>query len=273
MRVDAHQNYWQIGRNGQTWPGADLPAICRDFLPGALEPHLAALAIDATVAVQSQPDSRDTTWLLDLADRTPSIAGVVGWMDLKAPDADRRLSDLAGHPRLRGIRPMLQDLPTDWILDPAVAPAIETMVDHGLVFDALIRPRHISAIAQFARAHPRLTIVVDHAAKPDIASGDRAGWARSLFDLAECPNVHCKLSGLITEAAADWCPEDIGPYIGDVVRLFGAERTMWGSDWPVMLLGGDYRGWHDLVTDRVAALGEGACDAIFGGTAAKVYRL
>jgi L-fuconolactonase len=271
MRIDAHQHYWQIGKHGQVWPTGDLADIFRDFVPATLEADLLRSKIDATIAVQSQPDMRDTDWLLNLADQTPSVAAVVGWADIKAADAESVIKRLAASPKLRGIRPMLQDLPTMWILDPAVEPAIDAMIANKLTFDALIRPIHIQSVTRFAHAHQALTIVVDHAAKPIIAEKMPEQWVRDLAELAKSPNVYCKISGLITEANNDWSFRDIGPYVDLLLHLFGPERTMWGSDWPVILLRGSYECWYEFVWSRTSVLGEAALAAVFGGTAAKVY--
>jgi L-fuconolactonase len=273
MRIDAHQHYWRIDAPGHEWPTPDLTSLYRDFLPGDLDPVCAMTGVDATIAVQSQPCDADTDWLVRLAADTPSIAGVVGWANLKAPAAPQRIAHLAQQPKLRGLRPMLQALPVDWILDPAVAPAIAAMIEHDLVFDALIRPDHLPAITAFAAAHPKLTIVIDHGAKPDIAAGERDAWRAGMAQVARLQNVNCKISGLLTEASEEWRAGDVTPYIADLLQLFGPRRLLWGSDWPVVLLRSDYGTWHDLVVSTVLRLSSGERAAIFGGTAARLYRL
>lgn len=273
MRIDAHQHYWQIGYHGHEWPTPDLPAIHRDFLPADLAPELAPLGIRRTVAVQSQPADADTDWLLDLAAQERSIAAVVGWCDVRAPGAPARIAQLAARPKLRGLRPMLQDLPAGWILDPAAAPALAAMAAHGLVFDALIRPAHLADIAALADAYPSLTIVVDHGAKPPIAARGFEPWAAQLRDLAARPNTVCKLSGLATEAGASWAPDDLAPYVRHLIDCFGPERLLWGSDWPVLRLAGSYAQWLGTAAALLAPLSEADRAAVFGGNAARIYRI
>lgn len=273
MRIDAHQHYWQIGRNGHEWPTPDLSAIHRDFLPADLAPELAPLGIRHTVAVQSQPADADTDWLLDLAAQEQSIAAVVGWCDVRAPGAPARIAQLAARPKLRGLRPMLQDLPTGWILDPAAALALAALAEHGLVFDALIRPAHLVDIAALADAYPSLTIVVDHGAKPPIAARGFEPWAAQLRDLAARANVVCKLSGLATEAGASWAPDDLAPYVRHLLDCFGPQRLLWGSDWPVLRLAGSYAQWFGTAATLLASLSEADRAAVFGGNAARIYRI
>lgn len=273
MRIDAHQHYWRIGRNGHEWPTPDLPAIHRDFLPADLASELAPLGIARTVLVQSQPAVADTDWLLDLAAQEPSTGAVVGWCDIRAPDAPARIAALAAHPKLRGLRPMLQDLRPGWILDPAAAPALAAMAEAGLVFDALIRPAHLGDIATLADRYPALAIVVDHGAKPPIAARSFEPWAAQLRDLAARPNVACKLSGLATEAGPSWAPDDLAPYVRHLLDCFGARRLLWGSDWPVLRLAGGYAQWFATAAALLAPLGEAGRAAVFGGNAARIYRI
>lgn len=271
MRIDAHQHYWQIGRNGHQWPALDLPVIHRDFLPADIEPELTQLGIARTVLIQSQPADADTDWLLDLAAREASIGAVVGWCDLRAPDAPARIAALAARPKLRGLRPMLQDLPPGWILDLAAAPSLAAMVAKGLVFDALIRPAHLTDIVALADTYPSLTIVIDHGAKPMIAMRGFEPWAAQLRDAAARPNVACKLSGLVTEAGAEWTADDLAPYVRHLLDCFGADRLLWGSDWPVLLLAGSYVQWFRTAAELLAPIGDAQSAAIFGGNAARIY--
>ncbi len=273
MRIDAHQHYWRIGHNGQEWPGPDLPQIHRDFMPKDLDAARLSAGVTRTVLVQSQPHDADTDWMLDLADRTPSIGAVVGWVDLPDPAAADRIAVLARHPKLRGIRPMLQALAVEWILQPAIEPAIGAMIDRGLVFDALIRPAHLPALTRFAAAHPRLQIVIDHAAKPDIAQDEREPWGRDIAMLARLPNVACKISGLVTEAGSAWSAGDLRFYVDHLIDCFGPERLVWGSDWPVLLLASDYPGWLRCCERLFGHLPAPARAAIFGTNARRIYRV
>lgn len=271
MAVDAHVHFWRIGRNDCSWPPPELAAIHRDFLPDDWRREADAAGVDAAIAVQSQPSERDTAWLLDLAHGDARIAGVVGWADLAAPDAARRIAALTSHPKLRGLRPMLQDLPDDdWILQPSLTPAIEAMLAHDLCFDALVKPRHLPHLLRFAEQHPALPIVIDHAAKPDITHGVIDPWRTQIAALAGVPNVSCKLSGLVTEAGDAWHPDALRPYVEHLLATFGPRRLLWGSDWPVVKLAADYSRWFDLA-DNLAGLAGDERAALFGGNAIRFY--
>jgi L-fuconolactonase len=270
MLIDAHQHFWLLKDRDGGWPPPELSAIHRDFLPPDLAPHLREAGVEGTVLVQSLPSVDDTRFMLDLAERTDFVLGVVGWVDLKAPDALSMIAELAGSPKLKGLRPMLQDLPQDdWIDDPALDPAIKAMQAHGLVFDALVLPRHLAQLEAFARRHPDLPVVIDHAAKPLIAEGRYSDWRASMQRLAALPNVWCKLSGMLTEAG-DQRPEAVRPYAETVLELFGTERTLWGSDWPVLELAGRYGDWIEQCRKIVPAADHAA---VFGGNARRFYSL
>ena len=277
-RIDAHQHFWRLAdRHGQ-WPPAQLQAIYRDFLPADFEPLRERAGIDGTVLVQSMPNEDDTRWMLSLADQHPFIWGVVGWVDLKAADAPERIAALARHPRLKGLRPMLQDLPDDdWIADPAVDAAARAMARHALVFDALVLTRHLEALHGFAQRHPGLRIVIDHGAKPPIADGEIEPWRNCIAHLAALPHVACKVSGLLTEAGPRRTAEALRPYVQALWDLFGPERLLWGSDWPVLRLAGDYQAWldmsHALFEAIDPALPEARRTGLFGGNAMRLYGL
>lgn len=278
MKVDAHQHFWRLAdRHGQ-WPPASLPAIHRDFGPGDLAPHLQAAGVDATVLVQSLPSVADTRWMLSVAAATPWVRGVVGWVDFKAPDVVEQIEELARNPLLKGLRPMLQDLPdNNWIADPACDAAARAMQRHGLVFDALVLPHQLRGLRRFAKRNPDLPIVIDHGAKPFIARGEIEPWHGDMAALAALPHVHCKLSGLLTEAGERRDPAALQPYVQMLWLLFGAPRLLWGSDWPVLELASDYAGWWDLAHQLAHKLypppQPDDLRALFGGNAARLYHL
>jgi L-fuconolactonase len=270
MIIDAHQHFWLLKDRQGGWPPPELAAIHRDFLPPDLAPQLKEAGVEGTVLVQSLPSVEDTRFMLDLAERTDFILGVVGWADLKAADAPSVIAELAGAPKLKGLRPMLQDIADDdWITDTTLHPAIEAMQAHGLVFDALVLPRHLAGLEIFARRYPDLPIVIDHGAKPVIAEGRYGEWRAPMQRLASLGNVWCKLSGLLTEKG-DQKPQAVRPYVETILELFGAERTIWGSDWPVVDLAGDYAGW---IAQCRAIVPEADHDNVFGGNARRFYRL
>jgi len=270
MLIDSHCHVWRIGENGHEWPTPDLAVIHRDF---DLKDLIQAAGLDklsGAVLVQAQPSEIETEWLLRLAAADPLALGVVGWTDIAAVDAASRIAALAADPWLKGLRPMLQDLEDDWILSPALDPAIEAMIAADLSFDALIRPRHLPSILTFARRWPSLRIVVDHGAKPDIAARVFEPWREQMAQLAALPGVHCKLSGLLTEAGDTPTAEAVAPYAGHLIAAFGPDRLMWGSDWPVLNLAGDYPSWRAMCEAWVPPERHAA---LFGETARRFYRL
>ena len=271
VMIDAHCHFWRLNQNDCTWPPPELAAIHRDFLPAAWRDEAEPLGIDAAIVVQSQPSPRDTGWLLELARDHACIAGVVGWVDFAAPGAPARIAALARDRKLRGLRPMLQDLPEDdWLLRADLAPAIEAMIAHDLCLDALVRPRHLSHLVHFAENHPALRIVLDHAAKPDITHGALDPWRARIAELAALPQVTCKLSGLVTEAGGDWRPDDLQPFVEHLLATFGPRGLLWGSDWPVVNLASGYANWFGLA-DALTCLAGAERAALFGDNAIRVY--
>jgi L-fuconolactonase len=274
MRIDAHHHFWRLDRGDYGWltPEA-FPAIYRDFLPPDLEPHLQACGIDKTVLVQGAQTVAETEFLLDIAKATPFVGGVVGWVDFAAKDAPDHIAWLAQDRNLKSLRPMLQDLPEDdWILRPDLGPALKALQANGLRFDVLIFPRHLPHAAKFFARYPDLPMVIDHGAKPYIAKREIEPWKREMTAIArDFPNVCCKLSGLTTEAAPGWTVESLRPYVAALIEIWGPERLMWGSDWPVLNVADNYRDWFAIAQRLTADLSDAGRDAIFGGTAQAFY--
>jgi L-fuconolactonase len=274
MQIDAHQHFWRLSRGDYGWLTPQLQPIHRDFDPGDLGPLIAAAGVERTVLVQAAPSEAETSFLLQLAEQAPFVAGVVGWVDFAAPDAAHRIAALAARPKLVGLRPMIQDMADDrWMLREAISPALHAMADEGLTFDALVLPRHLKILGEFARRYPGLDIVIDHAAKPDIAAGALDDWARDIRAIAGETRLVCKLSGLITEAGPSWSAERLKPYVDVLVEAFGADRLMWGSDWPVVNLAGSYAGWRVAAETLLADRSDDERGAIFGQTACVFYGL
>ncbi len=275
MRVDAHQHFWRLDRGDYDWlDPAQFPGLARDYLPDDLAPLLAAGHIDRTVLIQAAETVAETEFMLHLADTTPFVGAVVGWVDFASPLAPDAIRRLAKHPRLAGMRPMLQDLPDpDWILRDEVQPAIRATRDAGLRFDALIRPPQLSAIRKLLAKYPDLPVVIDHGAKPQIAAGVIDDWAGHMRAIARDSSAVCKLSGLATEAAPGWTTETLRPYVDVLFEAFGPSRLMFGSDWPVLTENGDYLSWLSAAQDLTAGLSEDDRAEVFGGTAQRFYGL
>jgi L-fuconolactonase len=271
--IDSHHHLWRIGQNGCVWPGADLVQIYRSFEAQELVRLAAPCGVTGTILVQSQPCDADTDYLLAEADRSAFILGVVGWVDLLERNAPARIDALAGQPKLLGLRPMLQGLPDGWILDRSLDPAIDAMEANHLRFDALVYTRHLPDLLTFAERHPRLCIVIDHAAKPPLASGPLDEWRLLIERCAQLPQVFCKFSGLLTEAGERPDTGLLRECAAVLLDAFGDQRLMWGSDWPVVNLAGNYGGWLQLARDLVREHRPALLDSVFGGAARRFYRI
>jgi L-fuconolactonase len=274
MRIDAHMHLWRLARGDYDWITPDLAPLRRDFEPEHARPVLDACGIEGAVLVQAAPTVAETRFLLDHAAREPWVKGVVGWADMAAGDAPDVLAQLARDRRLVGIRPMIHDIADlHWMLRRELAPTFRTLVELDLTFDALVRPPHLANLLELLTRHEDLRAVVDHAAKPYIAAGELEPWASEMAALARHTHAFCKLSGLITEAGPGWTAAGLQPYVDVLLETFGPERLVWGSDWPVVTLAGDYRGWHETARRCLAGLDPLALAAVFGGNAARAYRL
>jgi L-fuconolactonase len=272
MRIDAHHHLWTLARGDYGWLTPDLAPIYRDFCLSDLAPHLSAAEIEGTILVQAAPTEAETMFLLDIAENTDLVRGVVGWTDFDAADGVARIEALAGRKLLVGLRPMVQDIADDdWLLRPALAPLLAAMTRNGLVFDALVLPRHLPRLLRVIDSHPDLKFVLDHCGKPQLATGEIAIWQRDIALLAEHPNMVCKLSGLVTEAAPDWQIADLRQVVDHVITCFGPQRLLWGSDWPVVNLAGGYTKWFAAAQTLLADLSPDEKADIFGGNAVRTY--
>lgn len=269
--IDAHFHIWQLARGDYGWLTPAQGSIYRDVGLQDWRRAAADCGIHAGILVQAAASEAETQFLLQQAEGASDVLGVVGWVDMLAPDAAERITRLSGHARLKGLRPMLQDIPDpDWILQAALQPALAAMQSCRLTFDALVKPAHLPRIEEIARRNPGLRIVIDHAAKPDIARGPWDDWAIGLERLAQLPEVFCKLSGLWTEAGPDSPASTLSPYAAHVLRCFGAGRTLWGSDWPVLELAAPYPAWHRWAWSQVPPADRAQ---VFEATARRAYRL
>jgi L-fuconolactonase len=276
MRIDAHQHYWKLERGDYDWMSAPAVArIRRDYLPSDLAPALARHRIDRTVVVQAAATTAETDFLLELAAREASIAGVVGWLDVEAPDFPSALGRYRERPKFLGIRPMLQDLPDDrFLLRPQVLENLGELARAGGTLDLLVLPRHLSIAALALERLPEIPAVIDHCAKPDLRTGSLDAWRAGIARLAEFPNVTCKLSGLVTEAPEGAPAASIAPAVEHVLRAFGYERLLFGSDWPVCTLAASYDRVVALLGEILGARLAGDVERkLFGENAARFYGL
>lgn len=263
--IDAHVHLWRLGRNGCTWPTPDLAPIRRDFTLDDLSEVARAAGVDGVILVQSQEDEADTTWLLSIADHR-LIAGVIGWVDFLSEDAVAAIGRLASNGRLRGLRPMVQDREADWYDAPELDAALAAMTALDLVLEALVRPRHLLSLFRLAGRHPDLKIVINHGAKP--VPNDLDAWSEPMDMLARLPSVSCKLSGLVTEYPPRAPANVVDSVFDRLWSAFGAERVIWGSDWPVLALAGDYGSWLEQCRRLVPAEHH---EAVFDSNARRIY--
>lgn len=266
MRIDAHQHFWIYSPNDYAWITDTLAPLKGDRLPADLKPLLHANGFDASIAVQARQSLEETRWLLELSDQNPFIRGVVGWVDLRSPDLPSQLERFAAHPRLVGVRHVVQDEPDDrFLLREDFQAGIAQLARYHLAYDLLVFPRQLPAAIELVRKFPEQRFVLDHIAKPPIASGEIDAWAKDIGALAQCSNCSCKLSGVVTEARWNhWKPEDFVPYLDVIVEAFGTARLLIGSDWPVCTLSADYGSTMTLVRDYIRQFSSDEQDNILG---------
>jgi len=272
--IDSHQHFWTMARGDYGWMGPHVAPLLRDFTPGDLAPLMARTGITRTIAVQAADSEAETEFLLQLAEQTEFIAGVVGWLDMDSDVFPERLDHLGRAPRFVGLRPMLQDLPDDrFVLRPRVLRHLGLMADRGLALDVLIFPRHLPHVREALALTPGLRAVIDHMAKPEIAAGTLDPWREGIAAVAALPDVSCKLSGLVTEApAGSWTPDHLRPYVDHVVDCFGPDRLMFGSDWPVCTLAASYAEVNNAARLLTAPhFGPADMEKLFSTNAARFY--
>jgi L-fuconolactonase len=273
LTIDAHQHFWRYSAEEYPWIDDYMGALKRDFLPEHLRQEIAQCEIDATIAVQAQQSEDETRWLLEIADSHPFVVGVIGWVDLQADAVRAQLAALAAHPKLLGVRHIVQSEPDDrFLLRPAVCRGIGALTEFDLTYDILIYPRHLPVASELVRRFPEQQFILDHLAKPEIRSGAIDAWARDLRELAAAPNVCCKVSGLVTEAAwATWTPAEIRPYLDVAFDCFGADRLIAGSDWPVCTVAASYSQTMSLLMAYLVERPAAEQEAVLGGNAARLW--
>ena len=274
MRIDSHQHYWDLKKFAYPWMGKEKP-LYQNLLPADLEPILQVNRFDGSVVVQATTDPQEVWWLLELAKENGSIKGVVGWVDLTSPDLGATLDKLQKEARFKGVRhPTHDEADTKWLLRPQVIAGLKELERRKIPFDLLLRPVHLPFVPELAEKVPDLSMILDHIGKPDIAKKQWSGWAEQMEKLVKIPHLTVKVSGMITEADhSRWTASDLRPYVQHVWSLFGPDRLLFGSDWPVCLLAGQ---WKQVLAGFTQALGAQPVELrekILGGTAARVYGL
>ncbi|HTM48780.1 MAG TPA: amidohydrolase family protein [Bryobacteraceae bacterium] len=273
MRIDAHQHFWDVDRFEYAWMPPEPSPLRQSFLPDLLHRILKRSRFEGTILVQANTLPAETRWLLELAEAHAFIRGVVGWVDLTDPRLGAVLDELQKRPKFVGVRHPVQDEPDDnWLVREDVLGGLAELARRGLPYDLLLRPRHLPLVPRVAARVPDLRMVIDHIAKPAIAAGVMDPWARDIERAAFLPQVYCKLSGMITEAdPVNWKADDLRPYVAHVLRVFGPDRLMFGSDWPVCTTAGT---WKQVLAAFTQAIGPQPIEIrekLLGGTAARFY--
>jgi L-fuconolactonase len=272
MRLDAHQHFWSYDAAQYPWipPGSPLH---RSWLPDDLAALQRPLGFDGSIAVQARQVIEESDWLLGLADQHGTVKGVVGWVDLRSDRVEADLERLAQHPKFVGVRHVVQEEPDDaFMLGQDFQRGISKLAAYGLTYDILIFPKQLEAAIRLAENFPAQPFVLDHIAKPPIKAGSVEPWASQIRRLAQLPNVHCKVSGMLTEADHQtWKAVQFQPYLDIVFEAFGLSRLMYGSDWPVCLFAGSYQQAYRLVDDYTRGLTDAERTGLFGGNAATFY--
>ena len=273
--IDSHHHFWNFTEADYGWIAPKWSMIRRDFLPDDLQKEIAAAGVDGVVSVQARQSLLETDWLLGFAAQHAFIRGVVGWLPLIDPAVEAHLDNCAANPKLRSLRHVLQAEANDaYMLREDFNRGISALTRLGLTYDILILERHLPNTIAFVDRHPEQVFVLDHIAKPRIATGELEPWTKNIRELARRPNVACKLSGMVTEAdVATWTPAELQPYFDVVIDAFGPARLLFGTDWPVCLAGVGYSRWKQIVEQALSTLSEHERAAVFGGNAVRFYRL
>lgn len=272
--LDSHVHFWRYDPAEYTWIDESLAALRRDFLPDDAALEMRAAGIESCIAVQVRQTLEETHWLLALAAQYSFIGGVIGWVDLRAPDLDAQLESLSATPKLVGVRHIVQAEDDGFLAQEAFRRGVARLAGHGLAYDILVYARQLHAAIDFAAALPGQRFVLDHLGKPDIRGGGFDAWRRDLDRMAALPNVCAKLSGLVTEADwRAWTIEDLHRYVNAALDSFGPERLMIGSDWPVCTVAAGYSAALDVVRSAIAARPEADRRAVLGGTARRFWNL
>lgn len=275
LQIDSHQHFWKYNAEEFGWITEKMGALKRNFLPENLQTELARYGFNGSIAVQARQTLEETRWLLELASAHSFIQGVVGWVDLRSADVENQLKVFSENEKFVGVRHIVQDEPDEnFMLQKDFLRGIKILQGFNLTYDILIYPKQIRSAVRLAAQFPDMHFVLDHIAKPKIKEQILSPWKEDMKELSQCPNVYCKLSGLVTEAHwSRWKYDDVVPYLDVVFEKFQPERLMFGSDWPVCLLAGNYESVRGIVLKYIENFSRDEQEMILGENAVKAYRL
>ena len=272
--LDAHQHFWNYETAKHSWITDDMAVIRRDYLPQDLQPLLQQNGMEGCIAVQSDQTEKETSFLLQLAEENDFIKGIVGWVDLQSVHVKERLAYYQQFSKIKGFRHVLQGELPGFMLQPAFLQGIKALHKFDFTYDILIFPQHLAAALEFAKLFPNQLFVIDHIAKPFIKAGFIADWRRGIKAIAQCPNVFCKISGMVTEADfKQWKKEDFTPYLDVITEAFGINRILFGSDWPVCQVAASYGQMLSIVKEYFSSYSIEEQQLFFGGNAKKFYKI
>jgi len=276
--IDSHQHFWESSALSSIIPAAtEIDILGKEYKPEHLRGHLRKLCIDYTVFVQAYPQNFDNNkWMFEIANKTDFVAGVVAWADMQKPNEIASVINLMQQePKFCGIRHIVEAEPNiDWIVQPRVLESFRELSKHKIAYDMLAKPRHLKNVIKLMETVGDLKIVIDHIAKPEIAKGGTPGWEENMKIIAQYPGIYCKLSGMITEAdRKTWKPTDLEPYICKIIDMFGYDRVMFGSDWPVCLLAGEYEDVWEALCKILSGINDEQKEKVFGLNALNFYNL
>jgi len=275
MVIDSHQHFWKYEPVKHSWIDDDMSVIRRDFLPSDLAKVYQENSIDGCVAVQADQTLEETDFLIDLASINNFIKGIVGWVDLRAENIENVLEKYSTDKIVKGFRHVVQgEADHNFLLRPNFSRGISLLEKHNFTYDILVFPHQLGSVLEFVKKFPHQKFVIDHIAKPYIKDGYFEGWATMMTAIGKHENVSCKMSGMVTEADFNiWTPEQIHPYMDTVLEAFGSKRILFGSDWPVCLVAGNYSKIKKLTTDFISQLSKIEQNSIMGNNAIEFYNL
>ncbi len=274
MRLDAHQHFWKFDPYRDSWIDETMGVLKRDYLPSDLKPLLTTNSIDGCIAVQADQSEQETEFLLHLAEQFDFVKGVVGWVDLRDKNLEKRLEYYSQNQYFKGLRHIVQAEKQDFLLLKDFQNGISKLSRFDLTYDILIYPFQLNAAIELVKQFPKQQFIIDHIAKPEIRNQKISDWKIGIQLLAQNPNVACKISGLVTEADfTNFSPSDFTPYLDIVFECFGEDRILFGSDWPVCLLAATYQDVLLLIEEYTAGFSEEQNKKLFGGNAARIYKI